>query len=77
MVKALSVVTNVQFESNSIIQATLPVRMGGLGIRMSKDIALPAFVSSLHSVQGLVERIMQNIRIPFDTDLEMAVASWR
>ena len=77
LVNALSVVTNVLFESDSIIQATLPVRLGGLGIRMSKDIALPAFISSLHSVKGLIQRILQNVTIPVDTDLNMAVEVWR
>ena len=77
LVKALSAVTNVQFEGDSIIQATLPVRMGGLGIRMSKDIALPAYISSLHSVQGLIQRIMQNVRIPIDAVLDTAVEAWR
>ena len=76
LVNALSAVTNVQFEGDSIIQATLPVRLGGLGIRMSKDIALPSFISSLHSVQGLIQRILEKVTIPADTDLNTAVEDW-
>ena len=44
---------------------------------MSKDIALPAYISSLHSVQGLIQRIMQNVRIPIDAELDTAVEAWR
>ena len=49
LVTALSTVTNVQIEGGSLKQAVLPVRMGGLGIRILKYIALPAFIKSLQS----------------------------
>ena len=54
---ALSTVTNVWFDENSLAQAVLPVLLGGLGIRMLEDIALPAYISSLHSVGTLVNGI--------------------
>ena len=57
LVTAVSTVTNVQIEDESLKQAVLPVRMGGLRIRMPKDIALPAFISSLQSVSSLVDSV--------------------
>ncbi|GAU94313.1 hypothetical protein RvY_06108 [Ramazzottius varieornatus] len=36
------------------LQASLPVSMGGLGIRSTERIALPAFMASIHPVQALV-----------------------
>jgi hypothetical protein len=77
LVSALSTITNVSFERESLEQAVLPVRLGGLGIRMSKDIALPAFISSLHSVRGLVDAVLHNVRLAGDDSLRMAVDEWR
>jgi len=76
LVAALSSVTNVRFEGDTLVHATLPVRLGGLGIRMSKDIALPAFISSLHSVHDLVEAILHNVQLRDDNELGMAVDTW-
>lgn len=77
LVAALSAVTNVRFEGDSLVQASLPVRLGGLGITMSKDIALPAFISSLHSVCGLVEGILNDIPLPENNELQAAEEDWR
>ena len=76
LVGALSTVTNVHFEGDSLVQAVLPVRLGGLGIRMSNDIALPAFISSLHATHGLVETILRNVQRVDDRELERAVGTW-
>ena len=76
LVAALSTVTNVQFEGDSLIQAGLPVRLGGLGIRMSRDIALPAFISSLHSSSSLVEDILQNVQLVNSVELRTATEDW-
>ena len=76
LVTALSTVTNVQIEGESLKQAVLPVRMGGLGIRMSKDIALPAFISSLQSVSSLVDSVLCNVRLGGDCGLQAAIEAW-
>ena len=76
--RALATVTNVRFDNNSLVQACLPVKMGGLGIRLSKDLALPAFISSMHSVSHLVEAIFQNAQHLADNDgARDAVDLWR
>jgi hypothetical protein len=77
LVAALSTITNVSFEGESLEQAVLPVRLGGLGIRLSKDIALPAFISSLHSVSSLVDDILKNVRLAVDNSLETAISVWQ
>jgi hypothetical protein len=59
---ALATVNNVYFNRESLVQAALPVRLRGFGITMSKDIALPAFISSLHFVSGLVESILNKVQ---------------
>lgn len=39
-------------------QATLPIKYGGIGIRASSSIALPAFLSSVYSTNALVNEIL-------------------
>ena len=47
-------------------QATLPVSLGGLGIRRTEEIALPAYLASIHSVHPLVSTIFP------DSDMDSA-----
>jgi len=74
--EAVSKVTNVALSDEAWLQATLPVELGGLGVRRAGDIALPAFVSSLHSVGDLVETILVNINMVETRELASAVAVW-
>ena len=58
--------TNVKFTGDSLVQAVLPVRSGGLGVRMSCDLALPAFISSIISTGALVQSILDNVQVAED-----------
>ena len=59
-------VTNVQIEGESLEQAVLPVRKVDLGIRQSKNIALPASFPYLHSVS-------KNVRPESDGVMQAAI----
>ena len=37
-------ITNCKFDLSTFCQVSLPVKLGGLGIRRTKDIGLPAFI---------------------------------
>ena len=51
----LESILNCNFSNQSWTQATLPVRFGGLGVRKTSDIAIPAFLSSYyHSLPRLI-----------------------
>ena len=50
--------------------------MGGLGIRMSKNIALPSFIISLQSVSSLVDSVLRNVRLGGDGGLQAAIEAW-
>ncbi|XP_055356158.1 uncharacterized protein LOC129601387 [Paramacrobiotus metropolitanus] len=39
-------------------QATLPVSRGGIGIRRAEELALPAFLASIHSVTDLISLLL-------------------
>ena len=75
--KALSRITNVAMNDESWQQATLPLAYGGLGVRKACDIALPAFISSMHSVGALVETILSNVNVVDTGELSDAEAAWR
>ena len=49
---------NIHFDDDSLSQAKLPVRYGGLGLRTAADLALPAFLSSRAANISLVNDIL-------------------
>ncbi|GAV09477.1 hypothetical protein RvY_19016 [Ramazzottius varieornatus] len=60
--------------SGSWRQATLPVGLGGLGIRRTEEVALPTFQASLHSVQQLVLIILPEADLHGEANL--ALSKW-
>ncbi|XP_063385543.1 uncharacterized protein LOC134671614 [Cydia fagiglandana] len=53
----LELVLNVELSEAQWVQAALPVRYGGLGIRRVEDVGLAAFLASSFGAEGLVTRI--------------------
>ncbi|XP_063366199.1 uncharacterized protein LOC134654659 [Cydia amplana] len=67
-------VLNIKFSDRSWCQGSLPIRHGGLGIRTMSGVALPAFLSSVHSSLGLIGKILRtNYEI---SGLEDAKNAW-
>ena len=54
MREATSQCCNVHLDDVSWTQASLPLRLGGLGIRRLADVALPAYIASLEASRDLV-----------------------
>src|SRR6218665_3336501 len=46
MRKGLQNILNISFTDTQWLQATLPIRLGGLGIRRAESLAIPAFIAS-------------------------------
>lgn len=61
-------ILNLQFDDRTWTQATLPIIFGGLGIRTTSSLALPAFLSSAHSTLALISGIL-NSPSPTDADV--------
>ena len=59
-----------------MIEAGLPVALEGLGCRRAEDVALPAFVALLYSVNDLVDVILSRINMAETNELADAVAVW-
>ena len=53
----LTKVLNIDLDERKWRQLTLPVKMGGFGIRSVTDIALPAFISSYHKSKETMDII--------------------
>ena len=72
----LSLIANVALPEDSWTQSTLPVDMGGLGLRRAEDVALPAFLSSVSAASSLVRIILTPLGVaePGNGD---ALDEWR
>ena len=74
---SLQTVLNCDLENKSWLQTTLPVRLGGLGIRNSSTLCFSAFLGSYHDVSNMVQLIIPyNIYNSSDHDFTYAVNSW-
>ena len=59
---------NVSSDDIGWIQATLPIRLGGIGLRRASDLALPAYSASISASQSLISEITQPDNIPHAMD---------
>ena len=58
------------------LQASLPVKFGGLGVRSAVDVA-PAFLASAHSTASLVHSILPTSLSPlFSPVVSCALSTW-
>ena len=57
-------ICNVSFDDIGWIQVTLPIRLGGIGLRRASDSALPAYLASISASQSLISEITQPDNIP-------------
>ena len=69
-------ICNIKMESDIWLQAVLPTSKGGLGIRRSSDIVLPAFLASLHATQDLVTAILPPGEFDDEVLLQEALDLW-
>ena len=57
-------ISNVSFGKESWLQASLPIRHRGLGLRSAADQSLPCFLLSSFACQGLVNRLLPSLTLP-------------
>ena len=74
---SMSSLFNVSLSPSSYTQASLPVRLGGLGIRSAVTLAPSAFLASLHSTAELVKQLLPiHYSTKADTLLNEALLHW-
>ena len=77
MKSCLETITNCHLDSQSFCQASLPVKLGGLGVRSAQDLSLPAFISSSFKAKDITEQLLSSEHCaPFHAQLSAAVTSW-
>ena len=75
LMSCASDICNVSFDDIGRIQATLPIRLGGIGLHRASDLALPAYLASISASQSLISEITQPDNIPHTLDLCFDVRS--
>ena len=74
----LETITNCRLDDQAFDQASLPVKFGGLGIRRTEDISLPAFIASSFKAAGITEQLLSIEHFsPFADLLSEAVGTWK
>jgi hypothetical protein len=78
VLQALSSCANIELDSSARVQAQLPVRWGGLGLRSATQLAPSAFLSSLAAAETLMRAMLPAPLLttpnPFH---DAALSSWR
>ena len=75
----MSRITNIDFDQgDSWLQATLPVKLGGLGFRSASILALSAFLASADGASELMQQLLPDhlSSIPYP-DRELALSGWK
>ena len=75
--QTLESVCNIKMDGAVWSQATLPTSKGGLGIRRSQDLALPAFLSSIYASSDLVRSLLSANEVDGSTNLMEGMDLWR
>ena len=61
-------ISAISFDDIGWIQATLHIRLGGIGLRRASDLALSAYLASISASQPLISEITQPDSIPHALD---------
>ena len=72
----LESVLNVRLSDHQWLQASLPVRDGGIGVRSVVSLAPSAFLASAVSSRSLQNEIIPTLSAKPDTDFDMCLSHW-
>ncbi len=56
--ESLESILNVQFTPGAWSESSLPIKMGGMGIRHATEMAIPCFLSSIYDVSDLLDKLL-------------------
>lgn len=69
-------IVNCRFSGSSWDEATLPVKLGGLGLRNATNLCYSSFLGSVHSVSDLVKNIVPSFSLTSDASTTEALEAW-
>lgn len=70
-------ILNVDLNSQQWIQATLPIGVGGLGIRRLRDVSLPAFLGSSFVIKSHISHILNFQDVTAIAHFDEALEEWK
>ncbi|XP_037034393.1 uncharacterized protein LOC119073191 [Bradysia coprophila] len=73
---AMESIVNCRFTENSWNEATLPVKLGGLGLRNATNLCYSSFLGSIHSFAGMVRNIVPSFSLEADPSTLEALDAW-
>ena len=73
----LGSILNIDMTDNQWIQASLPIKLGGLGIRRAASLALPAFLASAAGTRALQSSMLGASHSDNDEVVEMLALRWK
>jgi hypothetical protein len=73
---AVSNITNSALSNTQWLQASLPIKHGGLGVRRVSSLAIPAYLASAASTLPLQEQILGLFPCSTDTYFEAYLSQW-
>lgn len=73
---AMEGIVNCNFSVESWDEATLPVKLGGLGLRNATTLCYSSFLGSIHSVSDLVQTIVPSFSLTSDSSSTSALVAW-
>ena len=73
---AITNITNSVLSDIQWLQASLPIKLGGLGVRRVTSLAIPAFLASAASTLSLQDHILALCPCPSDVYLEQYLSTW-
>lgn len=74
----LETITNTALDQSTWLEASLPTKLGGLGVRRVQDLALPAFLSSVNDVLPLVSSMLNSptLQVTEVSNYESGLNAW-
>jgi len=76
LMQGISQITNTDLTFTQRMQASLPIKMGGLGIRRVASLASSAFLASAAGTRNLQDRILFKAQAPHDHQHDQVLAGW-
>ena len=70
-------ILNISFTDTQWLQATLPIRLGGLGIRRAESLAIPAFLASAAFTSEIQSNILGALIIQPDPHYSNLSKLWQ
>lgn len=72
----VSQVVNTSLNDEQWLQASLPVKSGGLGVRLSSHLAPSAFLAASSATDELQSEILSGLNLPKSVSQDSALANW-